>query len=336
VAETNRSAGRYAVFTSITMSYLPNARIMARSVKKHHPDWHVVLLLNDRAPAGFRWEQEPFDQVVLAEWLPVSKPWAEWAYGYSVVEFCTATKGVMSEYLFDALGFDYVIYLDPDTMVFSPLVEIEELLSASADVVLTPHLTDPESSAKAIWSHEMAALKHGTFNLGFFAIANRPDGRRYLTWWADRLLDYSQIDFNQGLFTDQKWANLAPYMFDGIFVLKDRAYNVATWNMLARTISLHSASGWLVNGKPLRFYHFSGFGRDFEWADLELEAFGAGSQAVKDLWDLYKSEYAANSIMPELRDWVWGRDNFGRKITPEMRREAAERRPLDPYDDWRT
>jgi hypothetical protein len=334
MVESAKPKGRYAVFTSVTMSYVPNARIMARSVKKHHPDWQVVLLLNDRPPAGFDWELEPFDNVVLAEWLPIGKSWSEWAYGYSVIEFCTATKGVMSEYLLDSLGFDYVVYLDPDTMVFSPLREVEELLVSSADVILTPHLTDPESDARAIWSHEMASLKHGTFNLGFFAIANRADGRKYLTWWADRLLDYSHIDFEKGLFTDQKWSNLAPYMFDGIHVLRDRAYNVATWNMTARTIGFDPTRGWLVNDKPLRFYHFSGFGRDFEWADIEVEMFGGGNQAVSDLWALYKDQYSANAIMPEHRDWVWGRDNFGRKITPSMRRAAADRRVLDPYNDW--
>jgi len=310
---------------------------MAKSVKRHHPDWDLVLLLNDRAPPNFRWEGEPFDEIIYAEWLPVSNSWKRWAYGYSVVEFCTATKGTMTEFLFDRMGYDYVVYLDPDTMVFSPLREVHDLLEQNAaDVILTPHVTDPEIDDAAIQSHEMAALKHGTFNLGFFGIANRTDGRKYLSWWTDRLLRYSHIDFEKGLFTDQKWSNLAPYMFNAIKVLTDRAYNVATWNTTGRPIEFRNGTNWFVDGKELRFYHFSGFGRDFEWADREVEAFGSSSSALKDLWSLYKEQYAANSAVAGLVPWRWGHDAFGRAITPEMRENAATLDLLDPYESWET
>jgi hypothetical protein len=323
---------KIGVYTSLTGAYLPNGRILAESVKAIHPDWDMVLLYNDRTIPGINWEQEPFDHIVFAENLPIGRPWYRWAYDYSVVEFCTATKGVMAEHMLDVLGYDAVIYLDPDTLVVSPLEEVIEILSsARADVILTPHLTDPEVGKYAIWSHEMAALKHGTFNLGFYAIANRPNGRRYLRWWAERLIDYSHIDFDRGLFTDQKWANLAPYMFDGIHVLTDRCYNVATWNMTNRNVGRDANGTWTVNGKPIRFYHFSGFGNEFAWADSELANLAPNDLGLKALWEEYKALYDKHALRVPAPPWYWGVTADGFNITPEMRKKMREMKVVNPY-----
>lgn len=325
---------KIAAFTSFTGSYLPNARVLAHSVKAVHPEWDFFALFNDRTPPDIKWEDEPFHEVVFADWLPINRPWMRWAYDYSVVEFCTATKGAMSEFLFDVYGYDAVVYLDPDVFVFSRFDKILDMMSrGTGDVFLTPHLTDPEDDddSYAIWSHEMAALKHGTFNLGFFVIANRPLGRRYLRWWTERLLDHSHIDFEKGIFTDQKWCNLAPYMFDGITVLTDRVYNVATWNTKNRKIGQNNNDAWTVNGQPLIFYHFSGFGNNFEWADGELEKFAAGDSFLLKIWNFYKNEYKKNALETPAPPWHWGVDRNGHRITAEMRKTARSTTNLDPF-----
>ena len=51
---------------------------------------------------------------------------------------------------------------------------------------------------------------HGVFNLGFVGVRNCSEGRRFARWWAQRLLKYCHDDLPAGLFTDQKWVNLAP------------------------------------------------------------------------------------------------------------------------------
>ena len=326
---------KVAVFTSLTGSYLPNGRILAKSVKKICPEWDMVLLFNDRTPEEVDWNEEPFDKVVFAEWLPINRPWHKWAFDYSVIEFCTATKGVMTEYLMDNFDYDLVIYMDPDTCLFTPLTEIIEMVEKKkADVFLTPHLTDAEDSEYSIWSHEMAALKHGTFNLGFFAYANTKNGRKALRWWSERLLDYSHIDFNRGLFTDQKWANLMPYMFEGVHVILDKAYNIATWNMTNRDISYSKDGKWMVNDQPVRFYHFSGFGHDFAWADSELSKLAAGKTDLKKLWDHYKKMYVDNSLQNMNVKWHWGVTNTGNEITAQMRELARNMDIINPYNHF--
>lgn len=323
---------RVAAFTSLTASYLPNGRIIAKSFKETYPDHDFILLFNDRTPDFIDWSEEPFDQVIFSEWMPIERPWKRWAGGYSVIEHCTATKGVAAEYIMDVLGYDAVVYLDPDTMVCSPLDEIFSAFeSGEAEAILTPHITDPETSDYGIWSHEIAALKHGTFNLGFFAVLNKPRGRAYLRWWAERLVDYSHIDFTKGTFTDQKWANLAPYMFEGIKVLTDRTYNVATWNQAKRKVTRDKDGKWYVNGDPMRFYHFSGFGHGFAWADSELEYFAKTDSDLIDLWDLYKDLYRKEGLSQTAPPWIWDRKRSGELMTRNDRAGVADGSLIDPF-----
>ncbi|TWB41179.1 hypothetical protein [Nitrospirillum pindoramense] len=323
---------KVAAFTSFTGAYIPNARILAKSVAAVHPEWDMYALFNDRTPDEIRWEDEPFTGVVFADWLKVKGGWERWAFDYSVVEFCTATKGVMTEFLFDVYGYDLVVYLDPDVLVTSRLNSVVEILqSGEASAALTPHITDAEESIEAIESHEIAALKHGTFNLGFFAFYNRPQGRTFLRWWADRLLSYSHIDFQSGLFTDQKWCNIAPYIFDGIYIIKDRTFNVATWNMTNRKVHQDVNGTWTVNGEPMVFYHFSGFGHDFAWADRELRLFAEEGTDILKLWSVYKRLYEDNKLSHSAPPWFWGQTITGEGISVEMRRAARHGTSLNPF-----
>jgi len=314
---------KIAAFTSCNYAYMPNARIVANSAKEHQANWDFYLLFNDRQHFSYDWDLEPFDFVTHIEDLDLQgRSFYKWVFQYNVIELCTATKGIMSIYLLRELGYDAVVYLDPDTRLFSPLVEVEELIKNGVGCILTPHLTDAEEDQYSIWSHEMAALKHGTFNLGFFVFTNTKNGNQALDWWAQRLLDYSHIDFERGLFTDQKWANIMPYIFDDIVVLRDRAYNVATWNMKNRKIEYNSqSSSWKVNGNPLRFYHFSGFGKDFAWANHELKHLSPNPDLIK-LWDLYKELYANNQTSGE-HQWFWGYSGNGIQIIDEKRSQYS-------------
>ena len=61
----------------------------------------------------------------------------------------------------------------------------------------------------------------------------------------------------QGLFVDQRWIDFVPAYFDHT-VLLDEGYNVAYWNLFEREFK-RGADGYEVNGRPLRFYHYSGF-----------------------------------------------------------------------------
>ena len=101
-------------------------------------------------------------------------------------------------------------------------------------------------------------LAAGAYNLGFLGL--NLDCELFLTWWSERLLREAMIDVARMRFTDQRWMDFAPGYFDA-FILKDETCNVAYWNGDTRPLRW-TGSGYETNGKPLCFFHFSGFDPD--------------------------------------------------------------------------
>ena len=244
-------------YTSITSNYLPKARVLAESVKRTDPDVQFHLVLSDVPPVGFDLGAEPFDNLITIEQL-ITEDFAGWVFKHSVVELCTAVKGAAMVHLFEHVGAEQVFYFDPDIVVFDRLDELQAEL-AQANLLLTPHLTDPESTDRGILDNEVSSLRHGIYNLGFIGVRNTAEGRRFADWWALRLSRYCHDNLPMGIFTDQKWVDLAPAFFDGVRILRAPGFNVATWNISNRLATGSLDEGVLINNEPLGFYHFSGF-----------------------------------------------------------------------------
>jgi glycosyltransferase involved in cell wall biosynthesis len=242
---------RTAVFSIISPNYRHSARVLMDSAKRHHPAWdRFVLLVGD--PPGSDRAEESFTSVPL-EALPLPNP-RQFCFRYSILELNTAVKPWMFEHLFGR-GYDRVIYIDPDIVIYSPLAEIDEVPSDTF-LILTPHLTgfiggDEHPSERTI-------LQAGTYNLGFLAVSRQPQLASFLKWWKEKLEFQCVVDPVRGLFVDQKWIDLTPGLFSGVTILRHEGYNVAYWNLGQRTV-IGDSSGATVNGQPLRFFHFSGF-----------------------------------------------------------------------------
>ena len=271
------------IFTSVTSNYIPKARVLAESVKRVDPSVCFHLLLSDDPPAGFDLASEPFDKLILVESLPIDN-FKQWIFSHRLVELCTAVKGTALEWIFEKYEAQKVFYFDPDMAVFSRLDELICELDRNS-ILLTPHQTEPEISHKGIIDNEMCSLRHGVFNLGFVGVANTGEGRRFARWWRDRLLYFCHDDHARSLFTDQKWVNLAPCMFDEVKILRSPAFNVATWNLSTRKATGSLDSGISINGESLGFYHFSGF--DSGAQERQLKEYGDHSPVLFDLRNWY-------------------------------------------------
>jgi len=306
-------------FTSINLHYLAKARVLASSVKRQHPDSTFTLMLCER-PGHFALDlsAEPFDQVLHVNALSIPAPHLEaWIFGHSVVELCTAVKPFAMRELMRRGKDDIVVYLDPDIQVFSPLDFIAESLKQKG-VLLTPHLLEPVPLEEEIHLHEISCLKHGVFNLGFVA-AHKDRGLRFVDWWCDRLLHFCRADIPQGLFTDQRWVDLSPAFFEEVLILRDTACNVASWNVSRRHVTRTADGGYLVNGQPLKFFHFSGF--DAGTHDKIIQLLQPENQALRTLTEEYRALLCQHGqdTLPD-SSWSYGHFDNGRKITGRMRR----------------
>jgi glycosyltransferase involved in cell wall biosynthesis len=240
------------VFTIASRNYLHFARVLMASLQKMQPDWERFLLFADRLDGAFDPAREIF-QVVEARSLPIPEPDA-FFFRYTLLELNTAVKPWFFGELFKQ-GFDHVVYLDPDICVYSPMTELEQALHNGALAVLVPHLTGRIRDAAKPAEYDI--LLSGTYNLGFCALAQHRELQGLLEFWSEKSLREFISDVHQGLFTDQRWMDLIPGMFDDVVILRHEGYDVAYWNLPHRQVT-QNGNGFLVNGDPLVFFHFSG------------------------------------------------------------------------------
>jgi glycosyltransferase involved in cell wall biosynthesis/SAM-dependent methyltransferase len=242
------------ICTIIARNYVAHARVLAESFREVHPDGTCsVLVIDDPAghidPAEEQFELLTIDQIGLAD------P-ARMAAAYDVMELSTAVKPWLLRTLLERPGVDSVIYLDPDIRVFDSLEEVVQR-AQSHDVVLTPHFTAPLPRDGRKPSEEDILIA-GSYNLGFIALGAGQTAHALLDWWSERLENDCLNEPEQGRFVDQRWIDLAPGLWPGIDVLRDTAFNIAYWNLPTRSLE-DGGGGYLVDGEPLHFFHFSGF-----------------------------------------------------------------------------
>lgn len=326
--------GKTVAFTSAATNYLPKVRKLCASIRRHHPEFEIVLALADERAPGVDFSQEPLDRVIALPDLDMRDA-TRWTYFHTIVELATAIKPFVMQRLLEDPEVDRVIYFDPDIVLFSRLDDMLAELDAG-QIVLTPHLTRPEVTPEGVRDNEISALKHGVYNLGFVGVRNTAEGKRFAGWWAERLYDYCIADIPAGLFTDQRWIDLAPAFFDGVRVLKSSRFNVATWNIPTRRVEGTSASGFTVDGEPLGFYHFTGF--DSGAHQVMADKYAEGNPSVAELIKWYSDETRFDGDEPAAQvKWAYGRYSDDSTI-PATHRKLYRARPdlqaafPDPFD----
>lgn len=321
-------------FTSAALNYLPKVRKLGASLRQHHPEFEVALALADRRRDGVDFAREPLDTVYALDDLPIEDR-RRWTFFHTIVELSTAIKPFVLLELLSQPDVERVLYFDPDMVLFSRLDDLMARLD-HANVVLTPHLCEPEADLDAIRDNEISALKHGVYNLGFLGVRNTEEGRRFARWWAERIYHFCVADIPAGLFTDQRWIDLAPAFFDGVDILKSPRFNVATWNVTRRRIGGSLDAGFTVNGEPLGFYHFTGF--DSGAHRVMADKHGSGNPALDALIGWYAEVTRLDDEDPVAHvPWAFGSYSDGTPIPLGHRRLYRLRPDLqavypDPFD----
>ena len=309
----------YSVFTSCSINYLPKARVLAESLRHHQPDARLTLLLCDIAPDWLDLGQEPFHRI----WQPVDLGYDRaWIFQHNVMELCTAVKGRALVRLIEEEEADLHLYFDPDVQVFHPLAPIADYLG-DGSIGLVPHVLRPEECDIGVRLTEMSVTEHGIYNLGHLILRPDDNGRAFAKWWADRLDRYCFDDRERGLFTDQRWVDLAPAIFDGVRILRQPNLDVASWNLAGRTIRQNQpgdAHSFTVDGQPLITYHFSGTGANGAHRRVR-EIFDPGNAATAEIERAYEATIARHGQAKlSGREPAFDRFDDGTPITAEARK----------------
>lgn len=303
------------IFTIVSRNYAAQAATLMRSLAEHEPAAQRVVVAAD----GPIPELSPQAEVILASDL--GAPVRDMAVYYQALELNTAVKPFAFRSLLARPGVESVTYLDPDIVVFRPLAAVREALTA-APLALTPHTTRPLTTPGNPTNEDLA--KSGRFNLGFLAARRDPEVAQLVDWWAERCRFDCRVDLEAGLFTDQKWMDEAPARVPSAAILEDPALNLAYWNLEGRELA-RDGSGWTVDGRPLVFFHFSGFDPD---RPLRLSkhqnriAVAKGSPLARLLADYARALKANGHARASARGYAFDRFASGRRVPPLMRRAA--------------
>jgi len=315
-SEKSRRAAGTEVYTSCSLNYLPKARTLAYSIREQSPDARVTLIFNDMVPSFVDFGSEPFDAVWTPQGLGYDN---KWIFQHNVMELCTAVKGRALLRLMQERSASLIIYLDPDCVVYHPLEALNEYMGDSS-IGLVPHILQPEETDLGIELTEMSVTEHGIFNLGHLLVRPTKIGTAFAKWWAARLDSYCFDDKERGLFTDQRWVDLVPAIFDDVKIIREPNVDVASWNLSHRIIEGSKSSQYHVNGQPLITFHFSGSGPSGTNRRIR-EIFSPTSGAAAELEREYETAIARNGQL-ELESWSCGYDFFdnGVPITAEARK----------------
>ena len=324
---------RIHVFTSAAGNYLPKVKVLFDSLAVYHPDWHRHLLLVED------WSEEQCAAVALDAELHQPRDldipdWRPWAFCHSMVELCTAVKPFMLKQLLAREDCDAVVYLDPDICVFSSLDDVEAALGADS-VLLTPHQSSPEATLSGVMANELTSLRYGTYNLGFIAVAANAHGRGFAEWWSQRAYRFTRDDIPNGLFTDQRWMDLVPGLFESVCVLRGPHLNVASWNAHQRELTKGADGQVFVLGTPLGFYHFTGLDSGNHDAAMHYAGEFDGVQA--DLVQNYREALAKHARLYPCSEWSFACLSDGIAIETSWRHAYRDDAALQARfpDPWR-
>ena len=244
-------------FTIVSNNYVAQAQVLFKSVKKHHPYSQFYIFVSDvKDPRSITSIEKNLNYVFCQE-MGISR-FYDMAFYYTCHEFNTSLKPFAFKYILELGLYENIFFLDPDIYLYQSLDLFEHKLLTN-NIVLTPHLTEPTGA-----DSDHFVMRYGVYNLGFLALKDSAESHRFIEWWMAALSKYCFDDKRLSLFTDQKWIDIVPTIFSGVYIERHPGCNLAYWNLHERQTRVDKDNGkLLVNDDiPVIFFHYSSISFD--------------------------------------------------------------------------
>lgn len=274
--------------TAVHASGLPQARLMAASVKRVMPETKVVVCLVEQSSVQ---PLPDIDRMITAKEVSGFIGFHDlkgYLIKFNSLQSSSAMKGQLISYLLKAFPLEeQIVYLDPEMYVFKPFNEIRQMLTYY-DVVLTPHHLERSDSWDC--SREIWTLQEGTYNSALVAVRNSEEGHQFADWWV-KMTSGNFYGQPKGLYIDQPYLNFVPSCFNtGVF--RHPGYNLAFWNLheRCRELSLVEDQYFLTDGVSL---HCANFNNYAGLLDQSMNNYIPENWVYAHMWENYKQELEA-------------------------------------------
>jgi hypothetical protein len=285
------------VLTLATPATMAQARALARSLRRHQPDWplEVVLVAGDEVLSAAQGEEEePVRSASLELDLDVETLLAR----YQQEDLASMLVPRLLRRWAERTG-EPVLHLPSTAWVLGSLQPIEDALSTRS-VLLVPRMTaDVPSDGLEPSCAQMEQV--GRIEETIMGVDGTPGAEGFLVWWGqhvEQTLGSLDARRNGSRPEDRPWLarflELAPARF-ATAVLEDHGCNLNMWNLHLRTLQ-STPDGVLVDGSsPLRFLNLPGFDprRPYRLNAMASRARVSRSPILHELCERYAGELLA-------------------------------------------
>lgn len=261
--------------TLFNSKYLSRGLCLYSSLLRHNPDAFLTVFA--------------FDDVTLTTLLSLNLPsmrvvsLAEFETAEllkvkterSLGEYCWTCTPAVIEHCLEKFQMDSCTYLDADLYFWTNAKSLFEELG-DRSVMITEHRYTPEYDKTQI---------SGKYCVQFMTFRNNPQGRKALSWWKERCLEWCFNRIEDGKFGDQKYLDDWTERFEGVHSLKHLGGGLAPWNIQQYDIVQENPSLKFCEKSSRKtfdgvFFHF----HQLAWDDSGVFYLGTYelSQKVKD------------------------------------------------------
>lgn len=142
-------------------------------------------------------------------------------------EYCWTCTAWTIKHVLDKYNEEICTYIDADMMFFSsPQPVFDQMKKNECSVIIVPHRFKSEKEEKK--AHDTV----GSYCVEFNTFMNNADGRAALDWWAEKCLEWCfyAVPGTTEWYGDQKYLNVFPQKFDGVYVCDHLGVGLAPWN----------------------------------------------------------------------------------------------------------
>jgi glycosyltransferase involved in cell wall biosynthesis len=236
-----RSALPMLTFCSIAADEtLPQARVLARGLRRSHPGARVIVVALGPGAAG---EGDLFEVLTSAEVAGGSA--GELAVRAGLEGASSRLCPFLLSHAIRA-GAEVAVYMAPELCVYNSLDPVFEL-AREREVVLARRLSALPDDDKR--PNHADLLVAGRISPAFVAVTRSTNAERFLEWWSRRVEEQGGAP--------ARWLDLAPDLFPSLALLDDPGCNVSYWNVHERPLERRGEK-LLAATRPLRFVDFTG------------------------------------------------------------------------------
>lgn len=165
-------------------------------------------------------------------------------------EYCWTLKYIFIEHILSNYKIESILYSDADMFFFTNIKHIFKEWGEDSFFVCTKRAS------------EKLEYNYGYYQGGLIGFKNNYNGKKILTWLKEKCINwcYDTNDYELERWSDQKYLNNIPILFDSIKVSNNIGINAAPWNLILNNkcyIFNITDEGLLINNSMLCAYHFN-------------------------------------------------------------------------------